>query len=108
MSNCAPEPGIVFWADTTILPAPDAAPWCAVVVLDAPRVPAGTVAVVARSTVDSFGIAHPAGDGLGFTVPGRFSRRYPVLAALWSPDTVTAVGSLDGAVFARVVARFAP
>lgn len=106
MSDCAPEPGMVYWADASILPLRDAAPWCAVVVVAASPVPTGTVAVVARSTVDAFGVEHAAGGSLGFTSPGRFSRRYPVLGTLWSVGTVAPVGKLEPAVFAQVVARF--
>lgn len=97
---------MVYWADASILPFRDPAPWCAVVVLAAPPTRSGTVTVVARSTVDAFGVEHAAGGGLAFTAPGRFSRRYPVLGTLWSVDTVVPRGKLESAVFAQVVARF--
>ena len=97
---------MVYWADVTILPAGDPEDRRAVVVLAAPTTPGGTVTVVARSTVDDFGVDHPAGDGLPFTAPGRFSRRYGVLGFLWTAPYVTPIGLLDDDVFAAVVARF--
>lgn len=97
---------MVYWADVTILPAGDPEDRRAVVVLAAPATPAGTITVVARSTVDGFGVEHPAGDGLGFTAPGRFSRRFGVLDLLWAAPHVTPIGLLDADVFAAVVARF--
>jgi hypothetical protein len=97
---------MVYWADATILPPGDPEARRAVVVLAAPARPNGTVTVAARSTVDGFGVEHPAGDGLGFSVPGRFSRRFPVQRDLWTDPYVTPIGMLEEAVFAAVLARF--
>ena len=97
---------MVYWADVTILPHGDPEDRRAVVVLAAPATPSGTVTVVARSTVDDFGVEHRAGDGLRFPVPGRFSRRHGVLALLWTAPHVNPIGLLDDDLFAAVVARF--
>jgi hypothetical protein len=103
-----PEPQMVFWVETAILPPGDAEDCRPVVVLASPETPAGTVTVVVRSTTDAFGVEHPAGGVLGFTAPGRFSRRYPVQCQLWTLGNVTPVGPLDAGTFAEVVTRFGP
>lgn len=103
-----PQPQMVFWVETAILPPGDAEDRRPVVVLAAPATTGGTVTVVARSTTDGFGVEHAAGGLLGFTTPGRFSRRYPVQCQLWTPGNVTPVGRLEGDTFAAVRTRFAP
>ena len=101
-----PSPGTVYWVHTGILPAPDPEPHRAVVVLDAPATTGGTVTVAARSSSDGFGVEHRPDPLLGLSSPGRFSRRLPVQAQLWTPATATPLGPLDAATFAAVTDRF--
>ncbi len=103
-----PMPGTVYWVETGIFPAPDPEPHRAVVVLAAPATTGGTVTVVTRSSSDDFGVDHRPDSRLGLSSPGRFSRRLPVQAELWTPVTATALGPLDDATFAAVLDRFAP
>ncbi len=105
-----PEVGAVYWVETTIL-APgvgDPEARRPVVVVAAPATVDGTATVVSRSTTDGFGVDHPAGGHLGFSVAGRFSRRHPVPCRLWTARDVTLVGPLDHDLLAAVVARFTP
>ena len=101
-----PDVQTVYWVDGTILPAGEPEPQRAVVVVASPPTPTGTVTVVSRSATDRFGVEHGADAGLGLSSKGRFSRRHPVQAQLWTPATTTPVGVLDDATFAAVVARF--
>ena len=96
----------VWWVDTSILPAGDAERQRAVVVMSSPATTAGTLTVVARSGTDPFGVEHTADARLGLSAPGRFSRRHPVQAQLWTPSSVAASGTLDDVTFAAVVERF--
>ena len=102
-----PDMQAVYWVDGTILPANETAgPHRAVVVVGTPPTTTGTVTVVSRSGTERFGVAHPADPSLGLSGPGRFSRRHPVQAQLWTPATTLRAGVLDDATFAAVVARF--
>lgn len=103
-----PEPGMVYWVETTILPPGDPERRRPVVVLTAPATVNGTISVVARSTTDGFGVDHAADPRLGLSTPGRFSRRHPVQGRLWTSLNVRPVGHLDAADFSAVVARFTP
>lgn len=103
-----PVAGTVYWVETGILPTVDPEPHRAVVVLAAPAGTGGTVAVVTRSSSDGFGVEHGPDPRLGLSSAGRFSRRLPVQAQLWTADTATAVGPLDEATFAAVLDRFRP
>ena len=103
-----PEPGTVYWLETTVLPGADPAGRRPVVVVAVPDDVTGTVTVVVRSGTDDFGVEHPAGGRLGFPTPGRFSRRHPVQCQLWTSANAVALGPLDADAFASVLARFAP
>ena len=101
-----PDVQAVYWVDGTILPAGEPEPQRAVVVVATPPTTTGTVTVVSRSATDPFGVEHAADAGLGLSTRGRFSRRHPVQAQLWTPATATPAGVLDQATFAAIVARF--
>ncbi|HVM02571.1 MAG TPA: hypothetical protein VM263_07855 [Acidimicrobiales bacterium] len=101
-----PVPQTVYWVRTDVLPAADPETYRVAVVLACPATPAGTVPVVTRSASDPFGVAHGPDRRLGLTSEGRFSRRLPVPALLWSPATAAPLGRLDDATFAAVTARF--
>lgn len=96
----------VHWLDTTILPPGDPEAWRAAVVMGVPEGVTGTIVVVVRSGVDGFGVDHAADDGLGLSAPGRFSRRLPVPAVLWTAAHAVPAGRLDDATFAAVRDRF--
>ena len=96
----------VYWVETSLLPAPDPETHRAVVVLAAPAAATGTVAVVARSSAEGFGVEHGPDPRLGLSSPGTFSRRLPVQAPLWTRSVATPLGRLDDATFAAVVDRF--
>lgn len=104
--SLVPEVQTVYWARTSILPAGDPEESRAVVVITADDLTWGTVAVVARSGSDGFGVEHPADPALALSSPGRFSRRHPVQGALWTMANVTPIGRLDDVTFAAVLARF--
>jgi hypothetical protein len=101
-----PEPGMVYWIETTLLPPGDPEFRRPVVVVGTPETADGTVTVVARSTSDDFGVEHPADRDLGLSAPGRFSRRHPVPGRLWTPRDVAPVGPLDAVTLAAVRDRF--
>jgi hypothetical protein len=96
----------VHWLDTTILPPGDPEAWRPAVVVGVPEAEHGTVTVVVRSGAEDFGVDHPADDRLGLSTPGRFSRRVPVPAVLWTTESAVAAGRLDDATFAAVCHRF--
>ncbi|MFP5319303.1 MAG: hypothetical protein ACLGI2_13560 [Acidimicrobiia bacterium] len=96
----------VYRVQTSLLPVPDPETHRTVVVLAAPAAVTGTVAVVARSSADGFGVEHGPDPRLGLTSPGTFSRRLAVQAELWSPSLATPLGRLDDATFAAVTERF--
>lgn len=96
----------VYRVQTSLLPTPDPEVHRAVVVLAAPATTTGTVAVVARSSADGFGVEHGADPHLGLSSPGTFSRRLPVQAQLWTSSLATPLGRLDDATFDAVVDRF--
>jgi hypothetical protein len=99
---------MVYWVETTMLPAGDPEDRRPVVVVGVPDGPGGTVTVVSRSTADGFGVEHPADPGLGLATAGHFSRAHPVQAGTWTAGDVTPIGPLDPATLAAVRHRFTP
>ena len=85
-----PAVGSLYWVQTTILPPGDPDHHRVAAVLSVPPTTAGTIAVALGSGA----------------APGRFLRRVPVQARLWTTSHVSPIGPLDGATFATLVEQF--
>jgi hypothetical protein len=101
-----PDIQVVYWIDTSILPAGDPESQRPVVVMAVPTTTNGTIRVATRSSTERNGIPHSRSDALGLSKDGWFSRRANILGELWTLSNVISTGELDDETFAAVCARF--
>jgi hypothetical protein len=101
-----PDIQVVYWVDTTILPAGDPESQRPVVVMAVPTTISGTIRVATRSSTERNGIPHPRSHVLGLGKDGWFSRRANILGELWTLSNVRSTSLLDDETFAAVCARY--